>query len=144
MRSRLTVSWIIVLATVAALTGLVLGQERPPQGDEYKSWMTDIQSGVQNFTNAYNSMDMNAATNSIDNLQFLFKKVEDHWTKQNKTDAIRWAKETREYMEQAQGKMKLKDIAYSLNLLQLAQKNCKACHGVYKAVTTKAKGKGDR
>jgi hypothetical protein len=38
---------------------------------------------------------------------------------------------------EAQGKMKLKDIAYSLNLLQLAQKNCKSCHNVYKAPAKK-------
>ena len=142
MRSRVLFSWIIAVAAAVAMTGLVVGQgDRPPQGDEYKGWMTDINSSVTNFTNAYNTMDMNAATNAIDNLQFLFKKVEDHWTKQNKADTVKWAKESREFMEQAQGKMKLKDIAYSLNLLQLAQKNCKSCHTVYKA-PAKGKGKG--
>ncbi|MBI4473964.1 MAG: hypothetical protein HY646_14950 [Acidobacteria bacterium] len=125
-----------ILIACALTAGILLAQ-RPSQGEEYKKWMQDAQAQVRAFTEAYNSMDIAKASAAIDALQKDFALVEQHFQKAQKADAVAWAKDVRLKMEDAQVKMKLKDISYSLNLLELAQKNCKACHAVYKAPPTK-------
>jgi len=95
--------------------------------------MQDIQAQVNAFMDAYSKLDPAKASAAVDALQKDFALVEQHFQKAQKTDAAAWAKDARVRMEDAQTKMKHKDITYSMNLLQLAQKNCKSCHDVYKA-----------
>lgn len=130
---------IPVLIVILITAGIVFGQ-KVSQGDEFKKWMQDIQSQVRAFTDAYNAMDMKKGAAAIDALEKDFEQVEAHFQKAQKPDAVKWAKDAKERFQEAQGKMKRDDITYSLNLLQLAQKNCKSCHDVYRpaAPTTKS------
>lgn len=122
---------ILLLTSILLMFGVVFAQKQP-QGDEYKAWMKDVQANVRAFNEAYNSMNMANAREAINNLFTLFSKVEEHWKKAQKSDAVGWAKDARERFQDAQDKMKRDDIAYALNLLQLAQRNCKSCHDQYR------------
>lgn len=126
-----------VLIACMFTAAILLAQTKPSQGEDFKKWMQDIQAQVRNFNDAYAAMDMTKASTAIDALHKDFEQVEAHFQKAQKTDAVNWAKDARTRLAEAQGKMKRNDIAYSLNLLQLAQKNCKSCHDVYKAPATK-------
>jgi cytochrome c556 len=127
----------VFLQIACVLTAGILFAQRPSQGEEFKKVMLDVQAQVKNFTEAYNAMDMNKASAAIDALHKDFEQVEVHFQKAQKADAVNWAKDAKTRFAEAQAKMKRKDIAYSLNLLELAQKNCKACHDAYKAPPAK-------
>lgn len=122
---------LFVVGALALTAGLLLAQKEP-QGDEFKAWMKNIQAQMQAFNQAYTAMDKQKASAAIDALKADFQKVQAHWEKKSKADAINWSKEFVGYMDQAQAKMKRDDIAYALNLVQLGQKNCKACHDLYR------------
>lgn len=130
---------IVVLIAILIMAGILLGQ-KVSQGDEFKKWMQDINANVKNFTDAYNAFDKPKAALAIDALQKDFEQVEAHFQKAQKADAVKWAKDAKDRFKDAQDRMKREDIAYALNLLQLAQKNCKSCHDVYKAPATKNNG----
>lgn len=121
---------LITIAMVLAV-GIVYAQ-KAPQGEEYQQWMKDVQQSILGFNNAYNDMNMANATEAIDILADTFGQMETHWEEQGKEDAVGWAKESKDHMVEAQGKMKLNDIAYALNLLELAQRNCRSCHTAYR------------
>ena len=72
------------------------------------------------------------ASQAIDTLHGLFVKVEEHWEKAGKEDAEGWARDARGRFGVAQRKMNINDVAYSYNMLEAAQKNCKSCHDVYR------------
>jgi cytochrome c556 len=129
----------LLVLILCMFTAVIQLAQRPPQGEEFKKWMQDIQSQLQAFTEAYNSMDVAKASTAVNALQKDFAMVEAHFQKAAKADAVNWAKDSRLRMEDAQTKLRYKDIAYSLNLVQLAQKNCKACHDVYKAPPAKGR-----
>ena len=130
---------LLALAT-AVMTGVLLGQ-KAPQGDEYKGWMKGIQTNVKNFTDAYMQMDVKTARGAAEALIENFTKVEEHWKKQNKTDAVAWAKDAKDKLSEAVEKLKRDDMAYALNLLQLVQaKDCRGCHDQYRPAPPTTKG----
>ncbi len=119
---------LVLIAMILAVS--IVYAQKEPQGDEYKQWMQDVRQSIRGFNNAYNDMNMANATEAIDILADVYGKMEAHWDSQeDKEDAVAWSKE---YMVQAQGKMKLNDVAYAMNLLELAQKNCRSCHQKYR------------
>ena len=122
---------LILIALVLAV-GIAYAQ-KAPQGDEYKQWMQDVNQNNRAFTDAYNEMNMSDATGAIDALVALYTKMEAHWAAQEeKDDAVGWSTMAKEAMTEAQQKMRLNDIAYSLNLLEKAQTTCQPCHQAYR------------
>lgn len=122
---------IPVLIVTLITASIVFGQ-KVSQGDEFKKWMQDIQAQVRTFTDAYNAFDVKKGSAAIDALEKDFEQVEAHFNKAQKPDAVKWAKDAKDRFKEAQDRMKRDDITYALNLLQLAQKNCKSCHDVYR------------
>jgi cytochrome c556 len=120
-----------VLVAMVLAVGIVYAQ-KAPQGEEYEQWMKDVRQSIRGFNNAYTDMNMANATEAIDILAETFGKMEAHWESQGKEDAVTWSKESKGHMVEAQGKMKLNDIAYALNLVELAQRNCRSCHQAYR------------
>jgi len=121
---------LVLIATILAV-GIVYAQKEP-QGDEYKQWMQDVRQGIRGFINAYNDMNMANATEAVDILADRFGKMEAHWNTKGIEDATEMSKQSKEYMIEAQAKMKLDDVAYALNLLELARRNCSSCHQKYR------------
>lgn len=121
---------VIMMAMI--LTISVVYAQNEPQGDEYKQWMQDVRQSIRGFNTAYTNMNMANANESVDILADIFGKMEAHWTAKEVEDATDWSRQSKELMIEAQSKMKLNDIAYALNLLQLAQKNCSNCHEKYR------------
>lgn len=126
----------VVLIAMFITAGILYGQ-KVSQGEEFKKWMQDIDAQVKNFNAAYAAMDKPKAALSIDALAKDFENVEAHFTKAQKADAINWTKDARNRFKEAQDRMKREDIAYALNLLQLAQKTCRSCHDVYRPAPAK-------
>ncbi len=122
---------VLILIAMVLAVGIVYAQ-KAPQGEEYQQWMQDVRQSIRGFNNAYTDMNMANATEAIDILAESFAKMETHWEGQGKEDATGWAKESKDHMVDAQAKMKLNDIAYALNLLELAQRNCRSCHQAYR------------
>ena len=122
---------MLVLIAVTLAVSIVYAQKEP-QGDEYKQWMQDVRQSVRGFNNAYTDMNMANATEAVDILVDRFGKMEAHWDAKEIEDATEMSKQSKEYMIEAQGKMRLNDIAYALNLLELARRNCSSCHQKYR------------
>ncbi len=124
---------LLPITLAAILMTVVVYGQKVSQGEEFQGWMKDIQANVQAYDKAYESMDMKAARAAIDALVAAFTKVETHFTKQNKKDAIEWSKDARTKMETAQSALRREDIAMGMNLIQWVQKDdCTACHNVYR------------
>ena len=121
---------LVLIAMILAVS--IVYAQKEPQGDEYKQWMQDVRQSIRGFTNAYNDMNMANATEAVDVLVDRFGKMETHWEAKGIEDAAAMSKESKEFMVDAQGKMKLNDVAYALNLLELARKNCSSCHQKYR------------
>ncbi len=126
----------VVLIAVFVMCSILYGQ-KAPQGEEFKKWMQDIDAQMKNFIAAYDGMDMAKASSSIAALQKGFENVETHYAKAQKADAINWTKGVRTRLDEASDRMKRQDIAYALNMVQLAQKTCKSCHDVYRPAPAK-------
>ena len=122
---------ILVLTTTIIAASLVYAQKEP-QGDIYRQWMQDIRQSIRGFNNAYNDMNMDNATEAVEILADRFGKMEEHWETKGIDDAAEMSSQSKDYMIEAQRKMKLTDIAYALNLIELAQRNCRNCHGKYR------------
>lgn len=121
---------VIVMAMILTI-GFVYAQSEP-QGEEYKQWMQDVRQSIRGFNSAYTNMNMGNANEAVNILADIFGKMEAHWAAKEVEDATDWSRQSKELMVEAQNKMKLNDIAYALNLLQLAQKNCSNCHEKYR------------